>query len=483
MQDIGRAGHSGGRRAPSPLSYVGRDSPSPPLTFHNQVMVDPFESPLPSGLDSPSPPLTFHNQVMVDPFESPLPSGVDSLRYSAPLGIGGLWFDSEADSNTQLEAYGIRHFLQTSFHTEPTPLSPTPMSADLYTHSAYLFPPPPRSRIESSLVGSGSLAEAQLYGRRPQLDSSSFDNPQPAERALPSVASPADRQVQQHITRSSHIWPFTSPQPEDRAPVSATSPSDLSLWQAFHRTSHTGQAANAASPEESLAQATQHQLTPQRDRLRSYHDPLDHPGPATAAQLMSKPAFIAALQPVDMEPDDMCPICYNAYEDAVKLSCGHTYCDGCIKTWCMDKDTCPMDRSVLFQETLSPPRYASMRRSHELRSAARRDARRYASPSTRVSNAQSAHRASRRATRYASDHRTGSPIRIEVTDISVTMDEDREDMAYTDLVLGPDLTSDELSRAPLVEAVQPDMLSHQREAREVSVNLWRQVLEPDTFHH
>lgn len=403
MQDIGRAGHSGGRPAPSPLSYVGRDSPSPPLTFHNQVIVDPFESRLPSGLDS--------------------------LHYSASLDTDGPWFDSEADSDTQLEAYGIRHFLQTSFHTGPTLLSPTPLSADLYTHSAYLFLPRLRSRVESSLVGSGSLAEAQLYG------SSSFDNPRPAERALPSVASSASRQVQQPITRSSHIWPVTSPQPADRAPVSAASPSDLWLQQAFHRPSHTGQAA-------------QHQLTPQRDHLPSYHNPLDLPGPATAAQLMSKTAFIAALQPVDMEPDDSCPICYDAYDNAIKLSCGHTYCDGCIKTWCMDKNTCPMDRSVLFQGPISPLRYASMRRSHELRSAARRGTRRPASPSSRTSNAQSAHRASRRTPRYASDHRTGSPIRTEATAFSVTMDEDREDMAYTGLLLEPDLTSDELiSRA------------------------------------
>ena len=44
------------------------------------------------------------------------------------------------------------------------------------------------------------------------------------------------------------------------------------------------------------------------------------------------------------EAKDFCPICYDSFNNPLKLSCSHIFCEGCISTW-LDRETnCPMCR-------------------------------------------------------------------------------------------------------------------------------------------
>lgn len=68
-----------------------------------------------------------------------------------------------------------------------------------------------------------------------------------------------------------------------------------------------------------------------------------------------KDDFLHSLQPKLARPQptehEACPICYCDFQDAVRLSCGHTFCDLCIRSWFEDsseQNWCPQCRTVLF---------------------------------------------------------------------------------------------------------------------------------------
>ena len=75
--------------------------------------------------------------------------------------------------------------------------------------------------------------------------------------------------------------------------------------------------------------------------------------PRTGPLLPSKQAFLeSGLTACEVEAEDNeCDICKEPFERPVKLPCGHVYCSACIGTWLKEKNTCPMDRKMLF----SPP--------------------------------------------------------------------------------------------------------------------------------
>lgn len=62
---------------------------------------------------------------------------------------------------------------------------------------------------------------------------------------------------------------------------------------------------------------------------------------------ITRAQFIAQLPTCSSALED-CSICYEPLLDAVKLACDHVYCRECITTWLEHKNTCPMDRRVLY---------------------------------------------------------------------------------------------------------------------------------------
>jgi hypothetical protein len=55
------------------------------------------------------------------------------------------------------------------------------------------------------------------------------------------------------------------------------------------------------------------------------------------------------LTNVHILPGDTCSICREGPARPVKLPCGHTGCDPCLRKWISQSDTCPFGRSLIFQ--------------------------------------------------------------------------------------------------------------------------------------
>lgn len=52
--------------------------------------------------------------------------------------------------------------------------------------------------------------------------------------------------------------------------------------------------------------------------------------------------------------DDLCSICEQVLEDAVETSCGHSFCEKCIKGWLSQRQVCPQDQKALSWEECRP---------------------------------------------------------------------------------------------------------------------------------
>jgi len=52
--------------------------------------------------------------------------------------------------------------------------------------------------------------------------------------------------------------------------------------------------------------------------------------------------------------DDLCNICCQVLEDAVETSCGHSFCEKCIKGWLVQRQVCPQDQKALTLEECRP---------------------------------------------------------------------------------------------------------------------------------
>ena len=56
----------------------------------------------------------------------------------------------------------------------------------------------------------------------------------------------------------------------------------------------------------------------------------------------------------DVDKDFLCPICFQAMEDAFLTSCGHSFCYTCITTHLNSKNNCPSCARYLTTEQLIP---------------------------------------------------------------------------------------------------------------------------------
>jgi E3 ubiquitin-protein ligase RFWD2 len=56
----------------------------------------------------------------------------------------------------------------------------------------------------------------------------------------------------------------------------------------------------------------------------------------------------------DVDKDFLCPICFQAMEDAFLTSCGHSFCYTCITTHLNHKSNCPSCARYLTTEQLIP---------------------------------------------------------------------------------------------------------------------------------
>jgi len=53
-----------------------------------------------------------------------------------------------------------------------------------------------------------------------------------------------------------------------------------------------------------------------------------------------------------MKEEDECPICCEEITDKKTTSCGHSFCRGCIRQWCNNKNNCPLCRQNLSNEII-----------------------------------------------------------------------------------------------------------------------------------
>lgn len=74
----------------------------------------------------------------------------------------------------------------------------------------------------------------------------------------------------------------------------------------------------------------------------------------TAPGTSPSKAINAILTPVRASRQTICAICTNQASPPVKLSCGHTFCDMCIRKNLTVSDTCPLDRKPLFDQVNVP---------------------------------------------------------------------------------------------------------------------------------
>ena len=58
---------------------------------------------------------------------------------------------------------------------------------------------------------------------------------------------------------------------------------------------------------------------------------------------------------VQVDPELICCICANVFEDPTESPCQHVFCRECISRWLQDKNTCPTCRSPLRLGDLRPP--------------------------------------------------------------------------------------------------------------------------------
>lgn len=69
-------------------------------------------------------------------------------------------------------------------------------------------------------------------------------------------------------------------------------------------------------------------------------------------------AFLASMDEstgTNENDPDLCPICDDAWEFAVRTSCGHLFCRKCIGTWLGYASTCPICRTKLCDKRPLPP--------------------------------------------------------------------------------------------------------------------------------
>ena len=53
-----------------------------------------------------------------------------------------------------------------------------------------------------------------------------------------------------------------------------------------------------------------------------------------------------------LEEDLCCPVCHDVFRDPVVLSCSHSFCKDCVKSWWKDKEVkeCPLCKRRSFKE-------------------------------------------------------------------------------------------------------------------------------------
>ena len=89
------------------------------------------------------------------------------------------------------------------------------------------------------------------------------------------------------------------------------------------------------------------------DKIRAHFEDIV---PKSAAVMINN-----VLANVHALPGDTCSICREGLVRPVKLPCGHTGCDPCLRKWISQSDTCPFCRSFVFQSIHSASARAAER--------------------------------------------------------------------------------------------------------------------------